>query len=306
MGLTRFNTCLVVLLGIGVFLLPGSAACSQTMQQRLDDLIEIEDAGAGHLSSRERAARIGAAFDQRFGMIRADSLRDLDLAELQSYFRAAEIAQFYSHRGNHLATMELALAELVRREQATPEDLQGMFGAYLSMRAFGQARELARTHDLPLSDALPEVVDQRPPGFRGASLLQLTPGESAVARVPFEASSGNYIVAISHPMCRFTRNAIAAIEADTELTKIFRDNAHWIAPVDRRLHRDVLHAWNKAHPLTPFAIAYRRDDWPELDHWATPTFYFFAQGKLVAKITGWPDEGRREDLIAAAKKAGLN
>ena len=92
--------------------------------------------------------------------------------------------------------------------------------------------------------------------------------------------------------------------ASNWLTRIFRD-AHWIAPADRRLQLDVLRAWNQDHPLTQFAIAWRRDEWPQIDHWATPTFYFFARGDLVAKVSGWPDEGRHEELMAAARAAGI-
>lgn len=306
MEVNRLANCLGVLLAIGMLLMPGTSDGAEPLEQRLSRLIELEDSTAGQLSSTKRAARIAAGFDRNFGRLSEADLRDLELAALQAYFRAAELAQFYAHRAQDIETMEAALSELARRQQASPEDLQGMFGAYMSMRAFDKASRFATAHELQTSEAVPTVADRLPPGFVGATLLQPATSGDEAARIPFAPTTDAYIVAVSHPMCRFTRSAIAAIEADARLARIFGDHAYWVAPADRRLHLDVLRAWGQDHPLTPFAIAWRRDEWPEIDHWNTPTFYFFKRGRPVAKVTGWPDEGRKSELLAAAAKAGLD
>ena len=305
MGMNGIATCLGALLATGMLLMPGAGECAQTLVQRLDRLLELEDSSAGGLTSTGRAAGIAARFDQDFGQLRGTDLRELELPQLQAFYRAAELAQFYAHRDQDLEAMEAAFSELARREQASPEDLQGMFGAYISMRAFDTAGRFASTHQVQMPETLPEVVNRLPPGFVGPSLLQPTASGAGVARIMFAPSADAHIVAVSHPMCGFTRRAIAAIEADPELTNLFRDKVYWITPVDRRLHLDMVRNWNEAHPLTQFAFAWRRDEWPAIDHWGTPTFYFFANGELVAKVTGWPEEGRRKELIAAARIAGI-
>ncbi len=33
----------------------------------------------------------------------------------------------------------------------------------------------------------------------------------------------------------------------------------------------------------------------------TPTFYFFKAGTLMAKIEGWPHEGKRDEMMAALR-----
>lgn len=306
METNRVIACLAALLGIGMLLVPGTGDCSETLEQRYNRLVALEDSTIGRLSSTERAASIAAGFDRDFGELSGTDLRGLELPALQAYFRAAELAQFHAHRDQDLKAMEAALSELVRRNQVSPADLQGMFGAYMSVRAFDEARRFAADHGLKPSEAVPVVANRLPAGFVGASLLQPATSSHAVNRFPFAPTTDAYIVAVSHPMCGPSRRAMAAIEADAGLTRIFRDNAHWIAPVDRRLQLDVVRAWNEHHPLTQFAIAWRRDEWPQVDHWATPTFYFFAGGELVAKVTGWPEEGHREELVAAARKAGLD
>lgn len=58
-------------------------------------------------------------------------------------------------------------------------------------------------------------------------------------------------------------------------------------------------------PRLPIAFSARREDWPFVDDWSSPTFYFLRQGKLVAKVTGWPKEGRRAEFSAALHQLGL-
>ena len=42
-----------------------------------------------------------------------------------------------------------------------------------------------------------------------------------------------------------------------------------------------------------------------IDYWGTPTFYFLQNGVVRAKVTGWPKEGRRAELLAALRQVGL-
>lgn len=306
MNTHRVFACLGALLGISLLLAPGTGVCSVTLEQRFNALLEIEDSSSGRLSTKELAGHIATQFDRDFGHLSRKDIKELELSELKALFRAAELAQFHAQRQPDLKAMEAALSELHARGEASDADLQGMFGAYLSMRALDQASRFALAHDLHGQEDIPKVANELPPGFEGPSLLQPSHRGDGLARIPFEPGADAYVVAVSHPMCRYTRMAIAAIEADAELTNLFRGTTHWIAPVDRRFHLDALRNWNAGHPLTQFSIAWDRDDWPAIDYWGTPTFYFFKRGELVAKVSGWPDEGRREELKEAARRAGLD
>jgi hypothetical protein len=57
--------------------------------------------------------------------------------------------------------------------------------------------------------------------------------------------------------------------------------------------------WNHEHPAMQHTIAYRNDEWPMIDWWGTPTFYFIKDGAVIAKFVGWPKEGRRAELLTA-------
>jgi len=67
-------------------------------------------------------------------------------------------------------------------------------------------------------------------------------------------------------------------------------------PADTALIR-----WNREHPLTAIASAYRENEWPLIDTWEMPTFYFLKAGVLQAKVVGW----QREQVMQEMRKLGL-
>lgn len=52
-------------------------------------------------------------------------------------------------------------------------------------------------------------------------------------------------------------------------------------------------------------FAYDLGEWPMIDDWATPIFYFLRDGRLVAKVIGWPRGGRVAGLETAIRDVGL-
>jgi hypothetical protein len=294
-----------ILAGLCLLLFSGVSA-ADTMAQRLDALVAVDDGAIGRLSTTGRAAAVAGAYDRLFGEVMAGTLQHLALEELRHVHDATNLAHFSTLRRQDLEAMERTVAELVARKAQTPADIQDLYGAYVAMRQFSRARALADRHGLDNAEALPTIASELPDDFRGATLLRTSDAHGGLTRSPFAPASGQYILVVSHPLCQFSRNALAAIEGDAILRALFRDNATWIAPVDRRLHLGALQAFNAAHPDSAIAIAYRRDEWPQVDYWGTPSFYFFSNGTLVAQVSGWPKEGRRAELIDAARKAGLH
>lgn len=114
------------------------------------------------------------------------------------------------------------------------------------------------------------------------------------------------ITSIGHPQCHFSRDAAAAIEADSRLSAIFASHAHWLMPQDGRMRPRSVASWNATHPVARMNYIYRQSDWATIDTWSTPTFYFFRDGRQVGKLVGWGpgDEGERA-LRKELEKLGL-
>jgi len=71
-------------------------------------------------------------------------------------------------------------------------------------------------------------------------------------------------------------------------------------PPMRQLHVDRVALWNKLHPTQVMALAYKTKNWPIIDDWSTPIFYFVRNGIVVDKVVGWPKDGRNTPLLRAA------
>lgn len=293
-----------LVLTIVSLLLPIVHASTSSISRGFDALIDIERESAGRLSTLERAAAMAAAFDKVSRT--AGAMETLSPEDLKILFRAADLTHNHTLREQDLAVMELALSELFNRELDTQRNRVDMYAAYISMRMFADAQRFADKHGIVVDRMTSSIISEVPEDFPGRTLLKIPSANNRLTRTPFVPESGNYIVVISHPLCHFTRDAVSAIERDSVLSDIFSKNSFWIAPVDRNVHFETLRAWNLKHSGAEFSIAYRREDWPQIDYWGTPTFYFFRDNRMVEKVTGWPSEGRREELIRAARSIGLD
>lgn len=131
------------------------------------------------------------------------------------------------------------------------------------------------------------------------------PNKHELLRRSVDLHQSTQVVIISHPLCHFSQAAMHDIQADPVLSKIFEANARWLIPQGNHLDFGVVQQWNREHPGQQAALAFRRDEWPMIDSWATPTFYFLKNGVVNAKVEGWPKEGRRSELLTALRQVGL-
>jgi hypothetical protein len=305
MKMSASGAYLLVALLIGALSFTSEGCLANEVERHYSALIKVEDEAVGRLTTRERGIRVANAYDLHFSRYTEESLSKLTTDELRVYLRATELVLVNSLRAKDLARMESAFNEIVRRDAATRLDLERMYKAYISMRRFDAAGALTQQHAVSFVGSDITHMSTVPLGFRGSTLLDVSPTEAKLTRVTFVPPSDPYIVIVSHPMCHFSQRAIAAIQKDSKLSSIFQHNAFWIAPVDGRLNFEVVQSWNTTHPEFRVSLAFNRDEWPEIDYWGTPTFYFFGKEGLAAKVVGWPKEGRRSELLSAARKAGI-
>jgi len=120
----------------------------------------------------------------------------------------------------------------------------------------------------------------------------------------FQAVSlkGKQLLVLAHPVCHFCFNAAKAIAKEPELTAFLETHAVWLSPPDRYFGWQTHNQWNQRFPATPIAILKSEEKLPMLDSWGTPTFYFMENGKVMAKIVGWPKEGRMDELKGKIKQ----
>jgi hypothetical protein len=268
--------------------------------------IDKEIVAASRQGSDTRLRRQAAeAYERLFGArLRRASLKDFSSADLDLVLRAAEIAGTYAPGERPARDMAAIVEELERRGDAANIHYTAAYRMLVAVRDLAGARRLAAKYPAGEFEVLPAVrADPEPARAPSVWVPGETPHEVVQRRVDLGAGPG--IVVVSHPSCHFSRNAVSAIAADDVLGPTFRSHATWIAPQSGTLDLPVLQRWNREHRDFAVALAVRQAEWPFVDYWNTPTFYFLKDGTVVEKVIGWPKEGRREELLAASRKAGL-
>jgi len=256
------------------------------------------------LTEKVQAERVEEQFTRDFtSLVARSALSDSSNEDLNFVYQAAYLAGFYSGKRAHLDIMRDVISELERRKVANDAQRALLYRTFIGMRLFKEASDYSSVH--------PSMEVERPPILPSNHDEQLqspivyevgVDGRSLLPR-HVELEKGVQLVVVAHPLCAFSRRAMEQLAIDVEISPIIARHATWIAPVDQRLHLDVVSAWNHGHPLTPIVIARYRNDWPLFDNWATPQFYLLKDGELLGHLSGWPKEGNRAALMDLLGKA---
>ena len=253
-----------------------------------------------------RAEQVAAAYARsRFGALTAADRKRLNDADARWVYQGTNIASFYTVDPVITQDQIAALADLERRGTVSDADTKDTYRALVATRDFAAADRFKKTRKISNLPGLPTFHSELGPGFKeGPTELVVEKAGSVLTRRPAAIRPGIDIFVVAHPLCHFTQAAIRDLEADPALRQLFARHSKWIAPQARETDFTVFDEWNKAHPDMVMTVAYKRQEWPALNDWATPVFYFMRDGKVVAKVAGWPKEGRKQELWQAAAKIG--
>jgi hypothetical protein len=259
-----------------------------------------------NLPDKTKASIISAGYDEMLSSVRA--IKPLDSAsdhELELLYKAAGLTAFYTADGKHVRDMVSFLNGLERRGLATKSHYVQMYEAFIKVRMLAEARELANRHPLPELEPLPELREAADLVAGQPTEWAVDPSRRELLRRSVDLHRPAQVVIVSHPLCHFSQAAVQDIQADPVLDKVFREHARWLAPQDAHLNFDIVQRWNREHPERETTLTVRREEWPMIDSWSTPTFYFLENGAVSAKVEGWPKGGRRPELLAALRQVGL-
>ncbi|MEX1829015.1 hypothetical protein [Luteibacter sp. CQ10] len=264
---------------------------------RLHELEKIEtDSIRSQIAEDRRDDLIVSSYERLFRFDDSKILR-MSVEDLQASFKAAYLATFFGIHLKHIAEMEGYLNALESQHAATSAQYTRMHDMYMAARLFDKANKLREQHpDLHLEVA-PLIVAGPRDGEARPNKLGISTDGNTLLYTPID-TKGKAIVVIAHPLCHFSMKAIRDISARSDLSHVFKE-AIWLAPPGSSLDMKQVQGWNKSYPAATMGFMYRREDWPMLDAWATPTFYFLNNGKVVARVQGWPPQGGYESLDRA-------
>ncbi|MDR6641578.1 hypothetical protein J2X57_000772 [Luteibacter sp. 1214] len=245
----------------------------------------------------QRNHLIVAEYDRLFPYSAA-TLPSMSDDELRSAFSASYLAAFFAMDRRLTSEVEAYLHALEQRGIVSGKDFVKMHDIFVATRMFDRANEIKTKYpDLNMEKA-PTIIGRSP--VRKPSRLVPTSQDDSLTYQPVNLK-GRVLVVIAHPLCHFSVNAIKAISEEPALSSIFK-GAVWLAPPGPRLNLPEINKWNEDHPAAPLAFMDQREDWPMFDAWATPTFYFLNNGKVVAKVEGWPPAKGMKDFYQSAAR----
>lgn len=272
-------------------------------------------------STKDAVRRVASAYANLFSSIQTPAaLARLNGADLRLLYKAAIETQFYTNRAAYVRDAQLDLSALEKKHLASQTQYIQLQQALVMSRMFPQARALARAHPagsterfragahfvyLPVAMVnVPEFRDESERGSGQPTALFLQRDGREMVRRTIVLNAPAQVVVVISPGCHFGRNGIGDIEADPELGPAFRKHTLWLTPPMEYDFENVAN-WNRMHPHVQMAIAYDLRDWPEINRWETPTFYFLMHGKVKAEVVGWPRGGNKPKIRAALKRVGL-
>lgn len=271
--------------------------------QQLEEMRALDRALSQRAPDAERFYRLAEFYRVQLADRQAPNIRAaLSDEELRALTLAAQLAVFYHHDDDILDDAMSGLRVLEERRAARPGDIRAAYGLLVAGRRFEQARLFLATH--------PELDEPEPPRLLGwhsdareAAEMRVGEADGTLEWASVDVAALPRILVIGHPLCHFTQDAARAIEADPVLKALFAAHAKWLAPQDQTTDFTTFRQWNAEHPDMPMTIAYRAADFPMIDRWSTPTFYFIDRGRVVSQVIGWPRGGRREEILAAYRDA---
>lgn len=171
-------------------------------------------------------------------------------------FRAASDAAFYTFDRRYVRDMQADLDRLRALHADELRHSQDLYVALVSQRDFVAAHALLASWPMVSSDPAPTIIGALADG-PGPSALILSDDGLSANQQPIRLSGAIDIVVIGHPQCHFSRDTVAAIEADPRLMAVFAHHARWLMPQDGRMQPRRVAAWNATHPLARMNYIYR-------------------------------------------------
>ncbi|MCF8795929.1 hypothetical protein KIP65_03980 [Xanthomonas campestris pv. campestris] len=228
----------------------------------------------------------------------------LSSTDARALFEAANAASFYTDDAGIANDQVKLLKVLEGKRLMQPSDIVNTYGALVAARDFNAAQAFFHNYSYALPRRPPKLIPLKGREAGMASELVVNT-DGAVLKESMARLEPTTILVVGDPLCAYTQQAADDISRSSPLRKLMRDYSRWIAPPSRQPDFSVYAQWNAHHPDAHFSLVYRRSDWRMINHWETPAFYFFKNGRVVRQVTGWPRGGRQQELLSAAKAIGL-
>lgn len=204
-------------------------------------------------------------------------------------------------------------AEFGRRGIDTRRGIDdSMLYALLAGRRFGEARAFADAHPRPGRAAIAHEVDPLGATFKGRSVYRFDAAANTLERTAVAVAPAVQVVLVVDNGCHFSEAALRAVGADAALYDRLRRAGLLVITSPRTpVPTQFMARWNAQYPQLALRAPFSAEEWRDVDVTEVPAFFIFKNGRVRAKIPGWPGQEQKAVLLqaldlqgAAAKETG--
>lgn len=305
MASNSFYTCSHFVLFL-VVLCHHGAVIASSIGDKFINFTKFEDS----VFREHPADQIIGALDRKYrelftSEININKLKKSSNKELAHLFLATDSIINYTNNASYVADLRIIASVMEERKILTNIQIETLFNVFVSVRQIAEAEAWAKRHPHMQFEVLPVFQEAASFSKSVKSEWNVSLESRVLERRNFSFKQNGQVIVTVHPQCHFSTNAISAIMSSPELSKALIGNVKWLVPQNRKLDFNIIQNWNKKHPYATMALTFHSHEWPEIEAWDTPNFYFFNNGTLVSRFAGWPRAGNKEKLIEGLKKIGL-
>lgn len=287
-----------------------TASCSSSKTKSLlDDFTQFRDHidSLGSLYNPHHVLTAQSLYQRKFGdQIHTSRARNLDIESMSLLFEASYLLAMYTLHSDDIATLNSIGDAMISSGTARERDIKDLVDANFAGRNFVIAKKYGDMIDE--SVVFPEMSDARQTGAAAGTKIIIP--ETNSSGVTYTAGTfnldGNRIVIVSHPQCPFSGRAAQSIHASPRLREIFSRHALWLSPpLANNLSGKTVADWSEKYPDFRWGIAFRRGEFPAIERWSLPSFYFFSDGQLIHTFTGWRSDENIKLVFDGLEKINL-
>lgn len=289
---------LVIVLTILIHTVHGEEA--YPLQEMASDIAKLEKTSI-NLTSKARSEAYSAIFEHYEPTLWSQNIQTLSDEQLFELSKLTHHISFYTKSPHHISTLTTVILELTDRGYTKIYPLVlHLEEAMVSARMFSELEDLKnRFNSIDFKSNV--TLKMKSSSLAGPTIISVEKGNLVRETFTF----GKYdIIVVSHPLCHFSNNARTFINSDDDLLNIFIKYSTWLIPPAGNFYLSNVEEVN-ANENLPFAYFYKMSEFPEIESWDTPSFYFYKDGQLKFSFSGWPREGNHENLIEGLQSIKL-
>lgn len=249
-----------------------------------------------------RARKFAALFETCIETDFTDAtLKKLSINDKDVLYQLMNKITFYSQNDSMLSFITRLLEDLPSEDLSKKRYAETLYSRYIANWMFVEAQELKTKFELDSADYLFKLSGNLE-GSRQVIIPFLEIGKLQEKKALF---SGSHVIVVGSPFCQPSERFSVWLKDKPELNKIMDKHSTWITRQNGDLRLNEVLEHNSISDHQPYSFVYKKDQWPEITYWGTPTLYFFEQNSLVRQIVGWPKEGREVQLREALAAIGL-